>query len=657
MANGSQILTDLSLRLRTDSAELQKGLNRAKASVKNFKKDTSQAANQVKGIFSEIGGAASAGFSRMGAGFSAMQGALNGSIKAVKGLTGGMSGLKTAIISTGIGAIFVAIGIAIAAVMTYLKGTTDGARKLASVTGYLKGLFAGLKEILIDVGRFLVKMWNDPKQAIIDLWEAIKTNLINRFNGAISYFKAGFSAIANGAKGVAMAIAGIFDKDKAEAARVFFDQMKSDLLEVGKSAVQMATGLDVEKAIEKTGAKFKEINDLAKKGDEIERQKFDLYEKNTAFLIEEANLMNEIATLTDVSSDKELEASISLEATNKAIEVSRELYAKRIALQDEAIQLLKDEQNLGSNTKEDYRELAELEKAKILIIKESTDKERELKNRKEEITARIAAEALAAEMKLQADLKLERDKAEAEEKTRLDSRENYRKQNLARTLEGQLILLEVEKENKLIAENEYIEEKKRLTEEMAARDKQLSAQAIQNAKAEAQAKADAVNSYLDVASQVMTTLGAIYDAQQAREIAAAGDNEERKSAIMRKYARKQKALSMLQAGINMAVGITKAFADGGVLGFITAGLIAAAGAAQIATIAATPLANGGLAYGPVNALVGEYSGARSNPEVIAPLNKLKDILGNSGAGRVIFEIEGTTLKGVLQKQNSIDNNS
>ena len=48
-----------------------------------------------------------------------------------------------------------------------------------------------------------------------------------------------------------------------------------------------------------------------------------------------------------------------------------------------------------------------------------------------------------------------------------------------------------------------------------------------------------------------------------------------------------KALSIGQAIQNTATGVTKAFATGGPAGFITGGLVAAAGAAQIATIAKT----------------------------------------------------------------------
>jgi len=66
----------------------------------------------------------------------------------------------------------------------------------------------------------------------------------------------------------------------------------------------------------------------------------------------------------------------------------------------------------------------------------------------------------------------------------------------------------------------------------------------------------------------------------------------------------------------------------------------------------SPVANakGGIYSGPTNALVGEYPGARSNPEVIAPLNKLKGMLGNSGgAMQGEFVLRGQDLVVALQR--------
>jgi TP901 family phage tail tape measure protein len=60
-----------------------------------------------------------------------------------------------------------------------------------------------------------------------------------------------------------------------------------------------------------------------------------------------------------------------------------------------------------------------------------------------------------------------------------------------------------------------------------------------------------------------------------------------------------------------------------------------------------PFANGGIVSGPTPALVGEYTGARTNPEVIAPLNKLQNMMG----GNVSFVISGDNLVGTLNRAN------
>jgi hypothetical protein len=48
-------------------------------------------------------------------------------------------------------------------------------------------------------------------------------------------------------------------------------------------------------------------------------------------------------------------------------------------------------------------------------------------------------------------------------------------------------------------------------------------------------------------------------------------------------------------------------------------------------------ASGGIVSGPTMGLIGEYPGAKSNPEVVAPLDKLKDMLGSNGGGQFILK--------------------
>jgi hypothetical protein len=92
---------------------------------------------------------------------------------------------------------------------------------------------------------------------------------------------------------------------------------------------------------------------------------------------------------------------------------------------------------------------------------------------------------------------------------------------------------------------------------------------------------------------------------------------------------------------------------------IAAGFTAAMEAMVIA--AGIPMyADGGIAYGPTLGIFGEYAGAANNPEVVAPLDKLRNMLepaGGIASGKVEFEIDGRVLRGVLKKVENLSNRS
>lgn len=66
-----------------------------------------------------------------------------------------------------------------------------------------------------------------------------------------------------------------------------------------------------------------------------------------------------------------------------------------------------------------------------------------------------------------------------------------------------------------------------------------------------------------------------------------------------------------------------------------------AGATALISTQFSKFADGGIVSGPTMGLVGEYPGARSNPEVIAPLNKLQGMIGSSGGGGGNLNVTGT----------------
>ena len=107
----------------------------------------------------------------------------------------------------------------------------------------------------------------------------------------------------------------------------------------------------------------------------------------------------------------------------------------------------------------------------------------------------------------------------------------------------------------------------------------------------------------------------------------------------------------LAAAEYMAAHAYIPFAGFGIaMGFTTA-MLAAVTAAGIPM-----LADGGVASGPTLAMVGEYAGANSNPEVIAPLDKLRGLLAEPGSGidlgKVEFKIRGRELVGIIAKENN-----
>lgn len=102
-------------------------------------------------------------------------------------------------------------------------------------------------------------------------------------------------------------------------------------------------------------------------------------------------------------------------------------------------------------------------------------------------------------------------------------------------------------------------------------------------------------------------------------------------------AKAQKQVAYVTAVMNIAEGITKAFAQGGILGFITGALVAAAGAVQIAAIKATPLSKGAIFKQPT-LLAGangqDYQVAEAGePEIVASPSNIRKAVGLDKGGR------------------------
>jgi hypothetical protein len=86
---------------------------------------------------------------------------------------------------------------------------------------------------------------------------------------------------------------------------------------------------------------------------------------------------------------------------------------------------------------------------------------------------------------------------------------------------------------------------------------------------------------------------------------------------------------------SIAGATTSGAATGPAAVFTTPAFIATAVGGVLSAFAAIPkFADGGIITGPTMGLMGEYAGARTNPEVIAPLDKLKNLIGGNNGDTI-----------------------
>lgn len=660
------ILTDLSLRLYAQTSELKNGLKEASGSVKKLNSETKDAGKQISGNFQKMSKEAGSSLGDMVDGLGGLGPAGDAAGGAMKAMSVGAKMLNTALGPIGI--IIGVVALAVKALMSYFTNTTEGAQKFAKIMGFIQGIAGFLSDAFTKLGEMIVWAFENPKEAIKQLWEAIKQNLWNRWEGLVNYFKNSFELIKNGLMGTAMAIKGLFDDEAKKESKQYFSAMGDNLKEMGKAVVQVMTGFTTDDFANAAKLLGKYAEEAIKRGE-------------LGAMIAAKELALRIALINASGKLKKLEVEISqlktdvIDEENKTNEerlaINEELKKKikqkgdiELAMANEALSI---EINKSKLSKDEIGSAEKIQEARNNVFDIQTKINGELREtveKEKEIKAKIEANAKAEKDKADAAKKLEEERVKSAkdyankivaENEKIKNSESLagRLENIKNIYEEELQLLnekftEEEKMNK-----EYLAAKSAL-EETQLRD--MNALELEEAKKTMDKKLEMAYMAADGTMGILTAVSDFQSAAKNKELAQAGDNEAKKNQIEKKYAKKAQKISFMQAIINGAVAITKALADlGPIAGPIFAGIIGVQTAAQLALIGSQSFAKGGIVYGPTQALVGEYPGARSNPEVIAPLDKLQNILSNSNGfgGNVRFQIEGRNLVGVLQKESKI----
>ena len=171
------LLTTLTL----DAAGYNKGINQAKQKTKDLQVATDGVKKSVSGIFSGIGGMFGGISGQMGqTGQIAIQAG-----QALKSLIPAIHGIKAAFISTGIGAIVVAITLAIAGLVSWMTRTKEGGNVMKSILNSISAVISVFLDKIGKLGSALVKLFkgdfkgaaDDVKSAFTGWGEALKDNL------------------------------------------------------------------------------------------------------------------------------------------------------------------------------------------------------------------------------------------------------------------------------------------------------------------------------------------------------------------------------------------------------------------------------------------------------------------------------------------------
>ena len=133
------------------------------------------------GDVSKDAGNAASEFRVMGVSLNGVKAGFASAAVTAKGMFGS---IKAGLISTGIGAFLVLIG----SLFAYFTKTKKGAEMLERGLAGVGAVVSIITDKLSYFGKVIISAFEDPKQAIADLWEAIKTNIMNRVEGLIDTF-------------------------------------------------------------------------------------------------------------------------------------------------------------------------------------------------------------------------------------------------------------------------------------------------------------------------------------------------------------------------------------------------------------------------------------------------------------------------------------
>jgi len=351
------------LEYDAQTGKVEQGLDK----VKSKQKEVESGAKDVQQQFTGLRGAADRFTGGLVSGMA-------GGLKAIQSGIVGLQLFKSALISTGIGALVVAAG-ALFAAFQRIQGVQDafkaGSAALGTVLDKLSDIVAGL-------GQWLIAAFENPQQAIKDLWELIKDNIVNRFEGIIDQ-----------ARALGRTLKAAFTLD--------WDELTAGLEDYGNALIKTSTG--VEDAIGKMRELGGEMAEAAKAAYDLAQAENALKDATIANTVVQAENSREIARNRLIAADVTKSIDERRIALEKSLEIEQANMQAAVALAAEELRIQQERMSLSNSMREDYQKEAELKAKLIGLETASLEGSRRMVSQLSGFNAQIAAEQEALTQK------------------------------------------------------------------------------------------------------------------------------------------------------------------------------------------------------------------------------------------------------------------
>ena len=500
-------MKDVRIRISADTSGAKKGIDDITTSTKKLDKGVSgvdKSTSKLTGSLDKMTGGAITGLKSFATG--------------LKAIAGGFRTIGGAIAASGIGLIVITI----AALTAAFKGSEEGQNKFAKIMGVIGAVTGNLVDLLADLGDGIISAFENPKKAITDFANLIKTNITNRFDGLMELIPAMGKAFE----------------------QLFSGDLSGAIETVGNNTAKIVLGIDdltgkIKGAADATkdfiNQNIKEGNAAAKVADQ--RAKADKIERG--LLVRRANAEREIAKLRLKAKDlNNVSAEERQAALKEVLSIQDGLAKSEVEIATLRSDAQTAENTFARSTKENLLEEERLKAAVIAVETRRIDQKRAIQRELTAAENELAADAKAKGVEAEAKQKEQDKKDEEAAKAKIALKKKVAEFNAVseeeqRLLEKDKLRVNFEELMKQLGDDEdakleltksYLKKQKELTDKFADEDeakrKEKSEKELSEAQAVADAKLAIQNASLDAVATGFNILGQLAEENKGLQAAS-----------------------------------------------------------------------------------------------------------------------------------------